>query len=196
MASSTPGAAIDCAGYSCRVISWGQPNALTSRQGSSALFYSQYSNCGAGVIEITSFVHNMADSPSIKSISKHNATIIGDMSIPEIHVRNSTFEEIYISDSSNFSASLLKTRPYFISSDSITLNLSKTDGYTIFSRGVKGKSGQALTSSADTFADSPAIAVVHGTLSDNKSWESSFLRLGQDLPLENDALKMVYICAI
>ena len=331
---STPGGAIDCADNSCRVISWGQPNALNSRQGSSALFYSQYSNCGAGVIEITTLVHNMADSPSIKSISKHNATVFGEMSIPEIHVRNSTFEEIFISDATSLSASRLKTRPKFVSSNSIIRTLSKTDGYTIFSRGFEGEAEQtrvkipcatsggikvkcsdsmsvgqvnltfhpsrkciiteplstdlgetvikcfladqplavvanfgfssrrdpvvlrssrrrvelvtrgiyfwakngnmlmffnrteetlddinrklgyysdstdgileninlkfdsAFTPTADTFADSPAIAVVHGTLSNNKSWGSSYLRLGQDLPLKNDALKMVCIRVI
>jgi hypothetical protein len=146
---ASPSAAVDCSKNSCRMLSWGQPfRTDESQDGSSALFYTRYTHCGNGVLEVTNMVHNMADAPSTPQGTNNysGAGSFHTVYSPAISLRHSTFQDVRSGDDISFfdgNNDTEKDAPLFVSG-AIVQMVDTTTGYTVFTEGVSSPTSSAV----------------------------------------------------
>jgi hypothetical protein len=142
-------AAVDCSKNSCRMLSWGQPYRMDeSQEGSSALFYTRYTHCGNGVLEVTSMVHNMADALSTPQGTSNysGADSFHTLLSPAINLRHSTFQDVRSGDDISLfdgNDDTEKDAPLFASGALIQM-VETTTGYTVFTEGVSSPTSSSV----------------------------------------------------
>ena len=123
----SPTVSVHCETNSCTVASWGQQARIPTTFSSSVLFVSRYTDCGNGVVEHTSIVHNMDDPDDGSSVP------LNYLNMPWAGIRTSNLNDILLSGTDGSSSAVSKPiQPY--SSSTFYPDLVDTGGYTTFAQ--------------------------------------------------------------
>jgi hypothetical protein len=84
----SPNLAKHCHGDVCSFVSWGQQAHVPTTFNSSALYYYRYKDCGSGILEVTTIIHNAARVSDTTSYYNY-------LNVPWGGVRQSTFQDVF-----------------------------------------------------------------------------------------------------
>jgi hypothetical protein len=107
----------------CSTASWGQHAHLPTRYKSSALYLNRYTDCGDGVVELTSVIHNM--------VADH-AVPFTYTDVPWGGVRTSTLSDMLVANVSSGARHMTDLWGWGV--DTWLPSLSDTGGYTAFAQ--------------------------------------------------------------
>jgi hypothetical protein len=132
----SPSLASVCVGRECRFASWGQQAHVPTTFTSNAIYYNRYRDCGNGVMEFTSLIHN-AWPPGGDELDYIN--------IPWGGVRTSTLPQLLMAPKSGGESQIISPIPGFGNGN--IPNSQDTGGYITFS--------QEVTTNASTYFPLP-----------------------------------------
>jgi hypothetical protein len=119
----SPSIAKHCSANSrqCSFATWGQQANVPSADTSSTIYYTQYTDCGNGVLEVTNVLHNAAPL---------GGDALRYLNVPYGGVRSSTFRDALLARSSDSVADLVNPLPVFGAEQGSSL--SAQGGYLTF----------------------------------------------------------------
>eukprot|EP00586_Coscinodiscus_wailesii_P007981 CAMPEP_0172521694 /NCGR_PEP_ID=MMETSP1066-20121228/292723_1 /TAXON_ID=671091 /ORGANISM="Coscinodiscus wailesii, Strain CCMP2513" /LENGTH=1168 /DNA_ID=CAMNT_0013304643 /DNA_START=136 /DNA_END=3642 /DNA_ORIENTATION=+ len=124
----------DGAGRECRFASWGQHAHVPTKYVSKALYINRYRDCGDGVLEATTGIHNfdnnMASDVADYVIENDTPVRFNYMSFPWFGVNNKVYRDVLISDSTSDEYITKWPNPFF-GADPLK-ELRTTKGYSMF----------------------------------------------------------------
>lgn len=87
----SPSVAKYCSGNTCSFASWGQQAHLPTRHKSEAIYFNSYSDCGNGVVEFTSGIHN-------GETGSNNGDLLEYFNVPWTGVRDSVLKDVLVAN--------------------------------------------------------------------------------------------------
>ena len=135
----SPNIAKYCGGNECLSGSWGQQAHVPTFHSSDVLYFNGYRDCGDGVLELTSVIHNAAD-------DLDDGDEVSYLNVPWGGVRRSNLRDILIS---NADGTLEHNYPMPSFFDTQITDMRETGGFTTFTENIKA-SEEAFASSAFT----------------------------------------------
>ena len=126
----SPSLGSHCSGRECSFATWGTQAHTPTKHKSSAIFMNRYRDCGDGVLELTSLVHNFA---------AVGGDTLDDLSMPWAGIRTSTLNDIVLSQKDNSSAVIydLDAPMQAWAQDTHAPNAQDTAGYTVFAQNLE-----------------------------------------------------------
>jgi len=141
----------------CRFAGWGQQAHVPTKYTSRALYFNRYRDCGDGIMQFTSLVHNFSDE-----------TRFNYMSLPWFGVRNTVYKDVMIrrdNKDPDFATSPWITHyPNQFFGVSPRWLLPMTGGYTMFAEGRQGRPEFEFPGNP-YFATTPTAKIPHWGIS-------------------------------
>ena len=131
----SPHLAKHCYQNHCEFASWGQQAHLMTKYKSHLLYFNRYTDCGNGIMEYTSVIHNAAPYKNMDDNWIQDPTEnINYLNVPWSGVRESTLRDVFISREDG--KLHLQYPSIFFGEKGSEMNVKKTTGYTTFAEQV------------------------------------------------------------